>query len=157
MRRKVTAGLLLLTLAACSAPSSPPDTHTLRGSVSLSASGATLGDYLRSIEGAGNSDGVCRGAGGYEDLGEGTQVVVRNESGEVIATGALGAGSLPLSEDNSPTTTSYDWSPCTFPIEVTDVPDAEFYTVEVSHRGGLTYSAAELEGLDWQPQLTIGD
>jgi hypothetical protein len=43
-----------------------------------------------------------------------------------------------------------------FPLEV-DVPDGlDFYTVEVSHRGGLTYTHAEMEAADWVVGLTLG-
>jgi hypothetical protein len=39
---------------------------------------------------------------------------------------------------------------------VDDVPAAKFYTVEISHRGGITFSAKEIEADKWKVGLTIG-
>jgi hypothetical protein len=82
--------------------------------------------------------------GGYSDMRQGADVVIKNESGTTIAIGALGSG-----HDNIPP----GW--CDFDFTVTDVPtDATFYEVEVGHRGALRYTLAELK----QPLgLELGD
>lgn len=46
---------------------------------------------------------------------------------------------------------------CRFPFTVMSVPASDFYLIEVAHRGGLTYSAAELKNREWAVELTLGD
>lgn len=94
----------------------------------------------------------CAGAGGYDDLDEGTQVRVTDGGGEILALGALEAGELtdflgPYREKG--------WE-CTFTFEVAEIPDADFYQVEVSHRGELAYTPEELEAAGWNVDLTLG-
>lgn len=89
----------------------------------------------------------CRGTGGYGDIASGTSVTVRDQAGTIIATGQLYSGtynSKPLAKA------------CTFAFLVPAIPDAPFYTVEVSHRGPLTYSRADLESREWKVDLTLG-
>ncbi len=62
----------------------------------------------------------------------------------MIATGSLGVGSRkPLS--------------CDFPIVVPNVPKSDFYTIEVGHRGELTYSFAEMVAQNWTVGFTLGN
>ncbi|WP_413759622.1 hypothetical protein [Streptomyces sp. MMBL 11-3] len=128
------AGLLGLCLGAglvggiwaVQANSEPgdPGAFTLEGEFALTDSVGPIGD-----------DG-CGGLRGYDDIQEGTSVTVYGASGDVVATGALGASTYDRS--------SYD---CTFEVAVSDVPKGEkFYKVEVSHRGTLQLSAKEAEG-----------
>ncbi|MEU7815278.1 hypothetical protein [Pseudonocardia sp. NPDC049154] len=90
-----------------------------------------------------SSGSVCSGDGGYSDIHAGTGVTIANAAGAVIATGSLSSGRA-----SSSTT-------CDFTFTVPDVPAGEdFYQVEVSHRGTLTYTADELRaGLG----LSLGD
>jgi|GEM_PF-4475030 len=45
---------------------------------------------------------------------------------------------------------------CVFGFRV-DVPDDRtFYSVEVAARGGVTYSRAELQGLGWSVEISLG-
>lgn len=46
------------------------------------------------------------------------------------------------------------WGACQFSFEV-EVPDASFYSVEVSHRGAVNYSRADLEAAAWTLDLTL--
>jgi hypothetical protein len=108
----------------------------------------------------------CEGQGGFSDITEGAQVVVTNEAQDIIATGSLGPGRI--------VTTGTIGSAsllrvCVFDIAVPDVPDAEFYTVEVSppgafnysrmvevfHLGTIDYSRAELDNMDWHVSLVV--
>lgn len=84
----------------------------------------------------------CAGSGGYSDLSPTAAVKVSDESGTLLAKGQM-IGSSGSSGS------------CTFDFLVTDVPRGiKFYEVEISHRGGLTYTEAEAEeGLS----LTLGD
>jgi hypothetical protein len=80
-----------------------------------------------------SSGSACSGRGGYSDIHAGTGVTIADASGAVVATGSLQSGRA-----SSSTT-------CDFTFTVPDVPAGEdFYQVEVSHRGTLTYTADQL-------------
>jgi len=90
----------------------------------------------------------CQGKGIYADIQSGTQVTVRNEADELIADARLSSGRL---------AESGLFGDCVFTFTVHDIPEAASYTIEVSDHGGLTYSAEELESLDWKVAFTLGD
>ncbi|MET7904790.1 hypothetical protein ABZS86_26350 [Streptomyces sp. NPDC005355] len=74
----------------------------------------------------------CSGTGGYSDIDLGTQVNITDEDGTLVATGSLGLGEKAEAG-------------CVFSFTVDDIaPGSKFYTVEVSHRGGLTQTEAAL-------------
>lgn len=92
--------------------------------------------------GLGEGD-LCSGTGGYSDIDFGAQVNVTDADGTLVAVGSLGFGEKTEAG-------------CVFPFTVDDIPPgSKFYTVEVSHRGGLTQTEDELRegGLDF----TLGD
>lgn len=85
---------------------------------------------------------TCAGAGGYSDLTEGADIVIRDSDGKKIAIGELGAGSIPD-----------EGAGCDFKFKVDDVPDAGgIYSIEVSHRGEVSFKKADADGL----VLTVG-
>jgi serine/threonine-protein kinase len=86
----------------------------------------------------------CAGTGGYSDMQLGAVVTVRDGSDKVIATGRI-VTSEPLGTHQ-----------CHFTFRVSDVPDADFYQVEVSHRGALTFSRTEMDAQGWALALTLG-
>ncbi len=88
--------------------------------------------------------GECQGERGYDDLAPGADVVVSDETGLIIASGRLEDGVVLISGD------------CRLPFFVADVPRANFYTIEISSRDGVTYSHAEMEGANWAIQMSIG-
>jgi hypothetical protein len=80
------------------------------------------------------SEELRSGMGGYSDIDFGTQVNVTDAAGTLVAVGSLGLGEK----------TELG---CEFPFTVDDItPGSKFYTVEVSHRGGLTQTEDELRG-----------
>lgn len=87
--------------------------------------------------------GGCEGGGGYSDMTEGAQVVVRDATGKTIAVDALQAG------------TRADSVTCEFGFEIFDVPPAGGgpYSVEVSHRGEISFTQAEATDV----ALTLGN
>ena len=104
-----------------------PAPVTIDGSVTLSSG----------IDGG----STCQGKDGFDDIREGTTVVVHDSAGKVIATGELSAGvgeemvaDMALS--------------CRFAFSVRDVPRQKFYGIEVSHRGTVTFTAAQVENGD---------
>jgi hypothetical protein len=96
-------------------------TFTLAGTMTLSFSSASA---------TSGSQG-CEGRGGYKDIAQGAAVTVYDGGGAVVATGSLGGGVMVGSS-------------CRFTLYVEQVPEgADFFQVEVSHRGKLTLSAAD--------------
>lgn len=85
----------------------------------------------------------CQGRGGYSDIQPGAGVTVTDGSSKILAVGELGIGAGALNV-------------CTLSIDVPDVPKADFYKIEVSHRGGITYSFARLNAAGWKVELTLG-
>lgn len=123
------AGVLILVLLLLS---NAGQTHEITGSFVVFDDDASSSDCRLGMD------------GGYSDIGPGTAVEVRNETGETIAAGRLGVGeSIGLG--------------CNFPIEVHDVPDAKFYRIGVGRRGELSYSKDEIEARDWEVAFQLGD
>lgn len=129
------AGLLLI--AACgggatgatATPTTPtePETFVVSGTFTLKQIDGTIGLS-------------CTGYDGYSDIGQGAQIVVRDDEDTKIALGSLGTG-----------TTIEGW--CVFGFKIVDVPTSgTVYSVEISHRGQLSFSQSEAEDLD----LTLG-
>ncbi|WP_406725120.1 hypothetical protein WJ438_11275 [Streptomyces sp. GD-15H] len=123
-----------------------------------SASPSVSAERVEDVEGPFSTDGtltvagigagldpeeLCSGTGGYSDIDFGTQVNVTDAAGTLVAVGSLGFGQK--TEQG-----------CEFPFTVDDIaPGSKFYTVEVSHRGGLTQTEDQLRagGL----AFTLGD
>ncbi|MEV0269349.1 hypothetical protein AB0H43_11265 [Hamadaea sp. NPDC050747] len=86
---------------------------------------------------SGTKDGaVCSGNEMYGDITPGTQIVVSDAEGTVVAVGTLGEG---ISKG----------SDCVFPFTIEHVPKAQkFYGLTLGQRGTLTYTPKQLkEGL----------
>jgi hypothetical protein len=139
MKRKLLL-VVLLGLAACSngdGEKSAPTTTTaplnLSGTMTLTDSEGVADD------GAGG----CEGTGGYDDLQAGASVVVSDDANKVIGTSNLGDG-------------SYSGTDCVFRFVVSNLPQAKFYKVEVSHRGQVTYPYDDLVANRWSVDLSIG-
>jgi hypothetical protein len=89
----------------------------------------TSRDYVSSIE----SDGAkCHGVHGYSDIGNGTQVMVKNGKGEILATAPLGEG-------------HGDDVNCRFAFSFPITEGQDRYVVSVSHRGEFSYSFEQLQ------------
>ncbi|WP_433445667.1 hypothetical protein [Nonomuraea sp. CA-141351] len=74
---------------------------------------------------------ACSGKGEYADIRQGAQVVVTDAAGKTIGVGKLGSG-VHVEEG------------CVFRWALAVAPGADFYGVEVSHRGLSKYSAAQM-------------
>ena len=92
----------------------------------------------------GRSGGPCTGEGGYDDIRLGASVVVKDGKDVTLATGRLGPGKM--REERG----------CEFNLEVLNVPKADFYSIEVSHRGALTYARQELAAIGWSVAFELG-
>jgi hypothetical protein len=90
----------------------------------------------------GKNSTSCWGVGGYSDIREGLQVVVRDSSSRILATAALAF-------DSAEFTCSLKW-------QVQNVAKSDFYSIEIGRRGELIYSHAELESSRFRVISTLG-
>ena len=132
----IRTALLAILLAVAACGGAPAAAHQLIGTIHLSSS-----------DGVSRSGSSCAGTGGYDDFRAGTQVTVKNEAGAIIGSGSLEDG---VPDINYPTVA------CNFSFTIKSLPDAKFYSVEVSHRGALTYSKSDLEAKGWMVAFSIG-
>jgi hypothetical protein len=91
----------------------------------------------------------CQGTGGYDDIGPGSPVTIRNGAGEVVATSKLGEG--------QPSSNGRQEAYCDWTTKVEDVPAADFYAVEIADRGEITTSAEDLAANDWVFEIALGE
>lgn len=139
MRIPAVLGALALAglLAACgtsnAAPKAQPSSSTTSANLSISG---TLLLYPGTDE-----LNPCAPTGGYSDIQDGAAVTIENAQGTVIATAVLSNAS------NNGSSCAFDW--------IATVPRSTFYKVEISHRGQLTYSLAQVQQGDLQS--TLGD
>jgi hypothetical protein len=133
---------VLIAVVACADGSSPR--RIITGTLTL----------LDNIDNMGlDSTGGCGGDGGYRDINSGLGVVLKDGEAKTIAVGALGPGKLSRASGGfSSTATSY----CAFSFSLDNVPEVPFYSIEVGHRGAITYSLAQMTAANWTVSLTLG-
>jgi hypothetical protein len=138
-----------------------PAAHQIRGVLSLFQDKFT--------------DQGCSGYDGYSDIAVGASVTIRNGGGNIVATTQLsGCRFTNLRTTTFPAIPGIEGVPgvmepipgtpaetkqsgfMAFDFVANDVPDADFYTVEVSHRGQISFSKADLEAKGWTAELTLG-
>ncbi|OOL32902.1 hypothetical protein GQ85_04510 [Rhodococcus rhodochrous] len=114
--------------------------HRIAGPDSFEVSGTmTLHDGSRTSTVSGYD---CEGKGGYSDMSPAAAVTVSDQSGTLLAKGRLD-GSIDMGDS------------CIFTFTVADVPrGADFYEVEISHRGGISFTESEAED---GVSLSLGD
>jgi len=103
-----------------------------------------VGTFTLTDDNIARSGSTCAGTGGYSDVRDGLGVTVKDNAGKIIATSQLAS-------DNK--ASALGECQLTF---VAQVPDSDFYSIEVGHRGELTYSRDELEKLNWVIGFTLG-
>jgi hypothetical protein len=87
-------------------------------------------------------------ANDYPDVVQGTQVVVTNSAGTVIATGQLGAGQ----QQEFAGLGSFG-ATCNYPFTVQVPGGLARYGITISHRGTIWFSAKQMQS---GPGLTLG-
>lgn len=103
------------------------------GSSTFTASG-TLG--LVALNAA--TDDCTGGTGGYDDIQEGTEVVIYSADGKKLALGELDAGKPDKDEEGL----------CLFDFDVPDVPSGKGpYGVEVGSRGQVSFKEGESDSI----------
>ncbi len=97
------------------------DARTVTGTVILND-----GDFI-------NTGSACYGMGGFEDIRPGAKVSITDAAQQTVAVGVIESASEAGNE-------------CHLNFLVEDVPRGEdFYGIEVTHRGRVQYTAADLE------------
>ena len=85
--------------------------------------------------------------GNFDHIVAGAQVVVTDASGTTIGVSTLQAGELVMAK-------SGDALDCLFPFDLSDLPDAEFYGVEVGGTGGgVQFTKSEMQA---GPSISLG-
>lgn len=148
MRKLAILAVLAIGATACGGPAVAPKpvTRSLGGTFVLSDTDSAVRH--------------CQGVGGYRDIAAGVQVTVSDGGGRVLALGALGTGELVPAQETAysilhPESKS-DPVGCTYPISVASIPVADFYGIEVAHRGVQRYSRQDLDEKNWQVHLSLG-
>ena len=150
MRKWLLVLAVILVGGACgdgdgesSATTTTQELHDITGSFTLlGQEDDPFSDVVDGVYIVGSSG--CFGTGSYDDIISGLQVTVSNESETVIATGNLFPGEV--TEDG-----------CRFYFNISDVPVAKFYRVEVSgRRGEIRYSYEQMNAAVWNVSLSLG-
>lgn len=137
MLQKIIVGTMLMV--AISSPyaiaQNAQNNDTLTGHLELISSGMGV-----------NSKGECYGRGGFNDMTGQIPVIIRNESGTIIATGETDAGKQPK---------EHSTVRCIFNFRVKNIPRSLFYSVEIGRRGSKTYSRQQLEDQGWDLRFVL--
>lgn len=134
--RRIAAAVAALALTGCTSHDGPASTPTPKpvaivGSLVLNSPGVQRGS---------TGDPCWVSTKGYQDIREGAQVTVTDGAGAVIALGSLGPGKIGKTTTAGSQTIGLD---CTFPFTV-EVPERDFYGVEVARRGVVRYARADI-------------
>jgi len=137
MTRWMLVVVIAIAVAGCGAAASPtPFTHDVTGTLTLHNDGPVY-----------QSATTCRGDDGYDDIDSETlQAVAKDDKGAIVGTAGM-TSTRPASAANDQ---------CYMSFTLKALPDAPFYSIEVGHRGAVTYSKADLEARGWTIDLTIG-
>lgn len=148
MVRKIIASITIITLIVAPAYARANTTNT-QSKNSANSKNYTLRGKLTLITSRGlGSESECKGQRGFNDIYGGQQIIVKNGKGEIIAVGSLGAGVRDQ---------EYPEVGCHLPIIVDNVPNSDFYQIEIGsgRRGFLTYSEKELENKEWSVDIIL--
>ena len=137
MRRIVLGLLVVLVTSIVGVSPAWADTHKITGTMTMEQ-----GSFH------GPTGAACSAGDGYEDISPGVTVKVRDSRDKVIGVGSLHDGRY------VPAGVTGFWY-CAFPFAV-KVADSSTYSVEISHRGSLTYTKRQLEKNGWKVRLTLG-
>ena len=100
---------------------------------------------LYGISGEGNN---CFGRSGYQDIRGGTQIIVKDGSGKVLAIGKISNGRSPAGQ--------YFQHICRFTFKISNISRTNFYSIKIGRRGEILYSYQDLVKQNWNVNLTLG-
>lgn len=131
------------------APTAEAETYKLTGRLLLTGGNRDVGFASELPDRLKTEGEECDGNGGYSDLSVGADVTVRGSDGDVVGTGEV-VSSEAVKQSNASV------RQCRFNFVVENLPRSEFYSVEVAHRGEVTYSFEDLEEAGWKASMSIG-
>jgi hypothetical protein len=109
--------------------------NTITGSLTLTDSSSNYASL--------SNGQSCSGKDGYNDITNGAEVQISNETGKILAIGSLGSGTIQSGT-------------CVFPFSVSHVANASFYEIDIANRENVSVSKSELESDDWAADLSLG-
>jgi hypothetical protein len=92
----------------------------------------------------------------FEDIRAGASVVVKDAKGKILATGTLQEGKVTILRSETYSNFTYLVGRSSYPFALV-VPDSDFYSIEVSHRGAVIFTKAQLSADNWMADITIGN
>jgi hypothetical protein len=128
----VQPSIAATTSQAAASPSPSAESHVVLGTVAVAG--------VQSLAGYNG----CNATPGYEDVIDGSNVVVKDENGTTIAAATLKI----LTFGGSP-------SPCRFAFSAV-VPRVAFYHVTIGQRDGPTISYDDLAKANWKWEMSLG-
>jgi hypothetical protein len=141
----IGAGVFLATRSSSPASKRTPSA-TAAPEATATPSGAT--HTLTVVFGLYDSASVAAGCvsqGSYADITADTTLTLKNASGAVIGTKALGQPH----QDNTA-------GACIYTAKFTNVPDQDSYGLTLANHGDLTYSRSELQAKNWEADVKLG-
>ena len=93
----------------------------------------------------------CYGLGGFDDIERNLPTVLRDAQTGLIL------GSTNLSAGTGTYGSSVTSKECTFTWLMEDVPEVDFYEIEIGDRGEVLYSLSDLEDNGWRIGTQLGD
>ena len=132
--------------------------HTIQGNLTL-----------KEMELGVSTGGYCSGKEGYQDIEQGGDIAIKNSKGEIIGNASLTAGKyIDVEESLSSEAEKAKWKElnasrdlpsaffCRFDFTVENIPETNFYFIEIGHRKGPTYSLEDMNNKGWKMNLTLG-
>jgi hypothetical protein len=152
MKKLLIPGIsLLLVLFGCSLeqgirkqPVFMAETFTLNGKL-------LFGDVK--VEQFGYPQGRdCAGRRGYDDINGNISIVVKDGTGNIVATGKTESGTYKLvsSSPDGPLVQ------CIFSFYPITLPKSDFYVVSLANRGSMTFSFEDLKNKNWTVEFALG-
>lgn len=145
----IAATLGLVTLAGCGGDDGP---MTVKGEVVISDQTGPSGGIKVENSSTPKDGDACSGANGYDDIGAGAGVAVKDADGNLIGASTLSAGKL---SDYYDVGEGANTAKCIFAFTATDVKDAssEGNTISLGSRKSPALTKDELKD---GPSVTIG-
>lgn len=135
--------VLAFTGAACSGGKSKPKTAppiAVHGTLTLNDPASVFADLI-----SGLTNGPCHGTGGYTDVAGGAEVVISDDAGATLALAHLNTGTANIPSSGTGGT-------CNFTFDASVPSGKHFYGVQVTHRGVVKFSEADMAA----PHVSLG-
>jgi hypothetical protein len=139
----IAGGIYLVTR---SSPAASSNSSTASSSAPTTVSGSLSLHDPDSFSGL-SSGTACEGSNGYNDITQGAQVTVSDNSGSILAVSSSGMSAGTADGSGN----------CVFSFTIDNVPYSQFYQFQVSHRGQLAYSYQQLSSDNFQIATTLGN